>query len=663
MSVRLSLLLALVCLPTVAAAAGGDQLWRFQGIEDIHAMATLPDVDGDGTHDILVETYDAGAAGDHLYLVSGGQGDPPPVIWSIRPQSGVSDGGGYGDECLETCPDLSGDGFPDVLLGTAWGNRSVHAVDGRTGELLWTFDSYLAPASGWVYDVSWIADLTGDGLPEVACALGSDANCGYLLSGADGSVIWRFPALDALYRALALPDLDGDGKQDVLFCAGDNDHNVYCVSGGSPGGLGQLIWFHGTGASNQAATAIDDINGDGLAETVVGSWSTSNQVRCLDGDTGALRWSFDNGSFNYIMRLVTLSDVNGNGYRDVAIGSWDRALRVIDGESGTLIWESWAGTLNGGDFWAVDRVDDLTGDGLDEVVAGSFDTKVYLFNGADGDTLWMFGTGKRLYSVRGTADLSGTGGPDVLAGTQYLGGGGWAFAIEGGADLTAVPPAASASGRALLTAAGCVDIAWGCSEPLAFNVYRLPAGDAAARARRRAQAENFAAGALTRGELLAAIREETPVLPLRLNAAPLAPGALAAGAWQYRLEDAAPAGAWRYELYGLDAAGGEILLLSLNPVAAPVGGPLVAAALAPNPFNPRTALHLELAAPATVRLSAYDLRGRRVASLSARDLPAGSQRLDWEAVDGEGRPLPAGVYLLELKADDQSRRLRAVLLK
>ncbi len=662
MSTRLTACLLLACLPGAALADGGDQLWRFQGIEDINAMATLPDVDGDGVSDIVIETYDAGAAGDHLYLVSGGQGDPPPVLWSIRPSSGVSDGGGDGDECLEICPDLSGDGFPDVLLGTAWGNRSVHAVDGRTGELLWTFDSYLTIDSGWVYDVSWLADLNGDGLPEVACALGSDANCGYLLSGADGSVLWRFPAADALYRALALPDVNGDGKQDVLFCAGDNDHYVYCVSGGSLGGVGQLIWQRNMGASNWATALIDDIGGDGVAELVVGSWSASGQVRCLDGATGALRWTFDNGSYNYIMRLVTLSDVNGNGWRDIAIGSWERALRVIDGQDGTLIWQAWAGTLNGGDFWAVDRVDDLTGDGIDEVVGGSFDTKTYLFNGATGDTLWMFNTGARLYSVRGTADLSGTGSPDVLAGTQYLSSGGWAYAIEGGADLTAAPALATASGRALRAGSGRVELDWRCSEPLPFNVYRLPAGDAADRAERLAQAEAFAAGALSRREVLAAIGEQPLALPLCLNAAPLLP-VEASGDWRYRLSDAAPAGAWRYELYGLDAEGKEFLLLSLTPGLAPAGGPLLAAALAPNPFNPRTALYFELAEPATVSLAVYDLSGRRLASHPARDLPAGEQRLDWEAVDAAGRPLPAGLYLLELKAGAQSRRLRAILLK
>ncbi|MBM4118271.1 PQQ-like beta-propeller repeat protein, partial [bacterium] len=393
-----------------------------------------------------------------------------------------------------------------------------------------------------------------------ACALGSDANCGYLLSGADGSVVWRFPAQDALYRALALPDLDADGVQDLLFVAGDNDVNVYCVSGGSAGPVGQLIWFRNLGSSNHCATVIDDISGDGLAELVVGRWSAGAQVQCLDGDTGTVRWSFDNGSYNYVMRLVTLSDVNGNGARDIAIGSWERALRVIDGATGALIWQSWAGTLNGGDFWAVDRVDDLTGDGVDEVVGGSFDTKVYLFSGADGDTLWMFAAGKRLYSVRGTADLSGTGGPDVLAGTQYLNGGGWAFAIEGGADLTAVPPLAIASGDALLAGAA-VALSWRCTEPLACNLYRLPAGPGDARAVRRAQAERYAAGLLGRDALLAAIREETPARRSPLNAEPLLPRAGASGAWDYAFRDTPPAGDWRYALYGLAPDGGEVLLL------------------------------------------------------------------------------------------------------
>jgi hypothetical protein len=347
-----------LCLAGVPAslAEGGDQLWMFQGIEDINAMATLPDVDGDDVPDVLIETYDAGASGDHIYLVSGGSSGAPAIIWSARPESGVSNGGGYGDNCLSTCPDISGDGFPDVLLGTAWGNRSVHAFDGRTGEVLWTFDTYNEAGSGWVYSVVPHPDRTGDGLPEVLAAVGSDNDTGYMLSGADGSIVWRFTtSLDALSIALSLPDMNGDFVPDVLFTGQDNDHRAYCVSGAG-GPFATTIWLADLGSSTHGAALIDDVDGDLKQDLVVGLWSSNNQVRCLSGADGAPIWSFDNGTYNYIMRLVTLSDMNDDGYRDIAVGSWDNAVRVVSGLDGTLIWESYGGTFQGGDFWSVERL-------------------------------------------------------------------------------------------------------------------------------------------------------------------------------------------------------------------------------------------------------------------------------------------------------------------
>ena len=70
-------------------------------------------------------------------------------------------------------------------------------------------------------------------------------------------------------------------------------------------------------------------------------------------------WSFTIGNYDYAMRLVTTEDLDGDGKRDVAVGSWSRGLPVVSGADGTLIWRSWAGSLNGGDFWTVDTVGDL----------------------------------------------------------------------------------------------------------------------------------------------------------------------------------------------------------------------------------------------------------------------------------------------------------------
>lgn len=659
------LLVAILVLLAPARAEAPAELWLFQGIGDIHAMDRLPDVDGDGVADILVESYDAGAVGDHLYLLSGGATGTPAVIWSARPQSGVSDGGGSGDDCLTASSDLNGDAFPDVLLGTAWGNRSVHALDGRDGDLLWTFDSYDEPASGWVYAVRPHPDRTGDGIPEVVFGTGSDGHRGYLLDGASGAVIWRFTgSTDAIGHTLSLPDVNGDGFADVLFNGWDNEHRVFCVTGAGSGFVTHL-WARDTGASNHGATLIDDISGDGVAEIVVGLWRASNQVVCLDGATGVQRWSYHVGPSDYVMRLVTLDDIDGDGYRDLAIGAWTRVLPVISGATGQFIWSSSAGTLNGGDFWAVDRVDDVDGDGLGEVVGGSFDQNVYLFSGADGDTLWIFPTANRLFSVRGAPDLSGNGVADVLGGTQFLSSGGRVHALEGGDISTPVPDLPAAAGSARREAAGRVDIAWHCDLPVPCVVDRLEADADKAAAHRDVLAAAFAHGELTTDEVIAAVKADKSGGSQRLTPTALVPAGQDDAGWAYRLTDpAAPAAAVVYRVSAALADGREVVLLEMAPVAGGVPRAVLGrAAVAPTPFNPRTEVRFTLFEPAVVSLAVCDAAGRMVASVAPRSLPAGEGALAWDGRGHDGRDLPSGVYLLRLTADGESRALKGVLVR
>ncbi|MGH2570384.1 MAG: FG-GAP-like repeat-containing protein, partial [bacterium] len=418
--------------PVAAHAAPGDLVWFFQGIQDVNSIGEIEDQDSDGVPDIVLETYDSGATGDHLYCVSGGSSGVPATIWSARPLGGPSHSGGWGDECMRIAPDLTGDGVEDVLLGTAWGGRTAYAIDGTSGAVHWAFDTYaesppVPPEPGWVYTVSSLPDVDGDGFADVVFACGSENDRVYHCSGNTGAVLWSLNLGDAIFSSAALSDVTGDGKADVAIGVGDNVPAVWCMRGGAGGS--PVVWGHLLAGSCLAVAAIDDISGDSVNDVLVGTWASS--VLAFDGATGDTLWESVLPGVAYVQQIAILDDVNGDGQQDAAIGTWDDHAFVLSGLDGGEIWSF----PTGGDVWTVARSADVTGDGTNDVVAGSFDGRVYLLDGVGGGEVWSYDTGNRLYCVQGVSDLTGNGRADVVAGTQMLSSGppgGRAYLLEGG---------------------------------------------------------------------------------------------------------------------------------------------------------------------------------------------------------------------------------------
>ena len=73
----------------------------------------------------------------------------------------------------------------------------------------------------------------------------------------------------------------------------------------------------------------------------------------------------------------------------------------------------------------------------------------------------------------------------------------------------------------------------------------------------------------------------------------------------------------------------------------------------PNPFAPRTTLHVVLPEAARVELTVHDVGGHVVRRLEGGSLPAGRHPIAWDARDDGGRRVPAGVYLVRLAAGTQ----------
>jgi hypothetical protein len=100
-----------------------------------------------------------------------------------------------------------------------------------------------------------------------------------------------------------------------------------------------------------------------------------------------------------------------------------------------------------------------------------------------------------------------------------------------------------------------------------------------------------------------------------------------------------------------------------DPAEAPAPGE-AAVLIRPNPFNPSATIDYTLPHDGVASLKLFDPSGRHIRTLIDDFLTAGTRSVMWDGRDGEGRPLPAGMYLYSLGLDDQViHRGKAVILK
>ncbi|MDP8209350.1 MAG: tandem-95 repeat protein [Candidatus Stygibacter australis] len=78
----------------------------------------------------------------------------------------------------------------------------------------------------------------------------------------------------------------------------------------------------------------------------------------------------------------------------------------------------------------------------------------------------------------------------------------------------------------------------------------------------------------------------------------------------------------------------------------------------PNPFNPETNIHFELAEPGTALIEIYNVKGQKLETLLNCELPAGKHSLIWNPQNQS-----SGIYLLNFKTSDTMLIRKLILLK
>src|SRR5690606_37657050 len=162
---------------------------------------------------------------------------------------------------------------------------------------------------------------------------------------------------------------------------------------------------------------LGDVNGDGTPDFAIGApgaHATADTPRIAghvfvhSGETGELLYSLTDGAVGFGSALVGLNDVDGDGRADLVVGSWQvdanfdavvevhGRVTVYSGANGSIIRAFDGDTGTSALGYALANVGDVNADDIDDFAVGapgagaSEEGEVLIISGADGAQLQLF---------------------------------------------------------------------------------------------------------------------------------------------------------------------------------------------------------------------------------------------------------------------------------
>ena len=646
-----------------------------------YSVSTAGDVNGDGYSDVIVGAphFDNGQPDEGRAYVYHGF---PSVIfgspaWTAEGDQAVATFG----YSVASAGDVNGDGYSDVIVGAPFYDND-ESGDGRAAV-------YHGSPSGLSPVANWAAD-------------GNQAFCefGATVAGAG--------------------DVNGDGFSDVIVGAPTFD-NGFANEGrafvylGSAAGLAATPAWTAESDQDQAmfgwcvATA-GDVNGDGFSDVIVSAHAYDNgevnegrawvYMGSAAGLAAAPAWTGESNQAGaqFGISVSTAGDVNGDGFSDVVVGA-DGYDNGHSGEGRTWLYKGSAGGLataaawtaevnqtNAHFGWSVGTAGDMNGDGYSDVIVGaySYDNNfpnqgaAFLYPGSPGglgSSSWFFdGNNQDVlfgWSVGPAGDPNGDGFSDVLVGVEAFGNGqseeGRMFVFLGN-DATGIdrrPRQARTDDTAPISFLGR------SNSQSAFGL-KVLGRTAVGRGRVRLQFEVKPLGVPFDGTGLVtgpAVDTGTPTPQggTAVLLTEIAGGLAPETPYHWRLRTLAnspfiPATPW-FSLPYNNVTETDVRTASPQTGIADAEAPSAQRAMLepmrPNPLRTHGEIAYTLTAAGDVRLTVVDVAGRVRAVLADGVQIRGRHAARWDARDGAGKALPAGVYFARLEVEGvvSSRKL------
>jgi hypothetical protein len=262
------------------------------------SVASAGDVNGDGYADIIVGTAITGAStspGTARVYLGGPSGiSTTPATSYVGPDGA---GGNFGAS-VASAGDVNGDGFADIVVGApdARGElgRAYVYLGSATGLGTSAANTYSGTTSGndLGYSVAGAGDVNGDGYADLAVGTGGGTGRTYVYFGSAtglGATAFTVLADPDMGSGFGGPlsgagDVNGDGFADLLVGGpwyGSYGGRAYVFLGSATGlaasPAARFTGPDGAGARFGSSVAgAGDVNGDGLADVVVGAGSANS---------------------------------------------------------------------------------------------------------------------------------------------------------------------------------------------------------------------------------------------------------------------------------------------------------------------------------------------------------------------------------------------------